>query len=113
MKVIVAGSRSITDKQTVYSAIKDSGFDVSEVVSGNANGVDKLGEQWAVEHGIKVTVFKPQWNLFGKQAGSVRNTEMARYADALIAVWDGKSNGTRDMIRKASMLNLLIYKEII
>ncbi len=113
MKVIVAGSRSITDKQTVYSAIKDSGFDITEVVSGNANGVDKLGEQWAVEHGIKVTVFKPQWDLFGKQAGSVRNTEMARYADALIAVWNGKSNGTRDMIRKAEGNGLPVYKVII
>lgn len=113
MKVIIAGSRSIKDKQFVYDAIKNSCFDITEVVSGNANGVDKLGEQWAAEHGIKVTVFKPQWDLFGKQAGLVRNTEMARYADALIAVWDGKSNGTRDMIRKASMFNLLIYKEIV
>lgn len=52
MKVIVAGSRSITNRQFVYNIIENSGFNITEVVSGNANGVDKLGEQWAVEHGI-------------------------------------------------------------
>jgi hypothetical protein len=28
---------------------------------------------------------------------------MARYADALVAVWDGQSGGTSDMIRRAKV----------
>lgn len=31
------------------------------------------------------------------------------YADALLAIWDGKSNGTRDMIKRATKLRLLVY----
>lgn len=35
-------------------------------------------------------------------AGFKRNSEMARYADGLIAIWDGRSNGTKHMIDQAN-----------
>jgi len=38
-------------------------------------------------------------------AGFNRNGEMADYADALIAVWDGKSSGTAHMIDTMHRLN--------
>lgn len=110
MKVIVAGSRNIIDKQIVYDAIKDSGFEITELVSGGAIGVDSIALQWAHMNGVKITMFKPDWALYMKQAGLIRNAQMARHADALIAVWDGKSNGTRHMIEKAEEMGLPIYK---
>ena len=36
-----------------------------------------------------------------KAAGMVRNAEMAKCSDALIAFWDGESSGTRHMINFA------------
>lgn len=44
----------------------------------------------------------------GKMAGPIRNLEMAKYADGLIAFWDGKSRGTRDMITKAKKERLFL-----
>jgi len=35
--------------------------------------------------------------------------QMAEYADALIAVWDGKSRGTRNMIDEAARKNLKLF----
>ncbi|WP_197026348.1 hypothetical protein [Polaribacter sp. Hel_I_88] len=52
--------------------------------------------------------FPAEWNKFGKAAGPVRNKEMAIYADALIAFWDGKSRGTKNMIQLAKQNGLLL-----
>jgi len=98
VKVIVAGSRSITDLSVVELAIKDSALQATEIVSGGACGVDRLGERWASNHRLPIKRFTAQWATRGYGAGYVRNREMAHYADALVAVWDGRSGGTRHMI---------------
>jgi len=104
MKVVIAGSRNIRNYQTVKDIVEDSDFDVTEVVSGNARGVDTLGEDWAEYHDIPVETFPvtdDDWDELGPKAGPLRNKEMAEYADALIAIWNGASPGTRSMIEKA------------
>jgi SLOG family YspA-like protein len=98
MRVIIAGTRSICDETMVRKAIETSGFLISEMVSGGSKGVDESVERIAEKDGIPFKRFLPDWNKYGKKAGPVRNREMAAYADALIAVWDGKSRGTRHMI---------------
>ena len=116
MKVIIAGSRSIRDYFRVVEAVKQSNFEITEVVSGGAKGVDSLGELYAETNDIDCCIYIAQWkNLdapgarikegpYGKYnvlAGLNRNVEMAEYADALIAVHDGKSTGTQHMIKVA------------
>lgn len=100
MKLIIAGSRSITSMQHLLEAISLSPYQslVTEIVSGNANGVDRLGEQWARKHEIQLTIFPARWNLHGPAAGFIRNSEMAAYADALLCVWDGQSKGASNCI---------------
>ncbi len=103
MKIIVAGSRTITDyefiKNCVMTACNDLSPDESiEIVSGTANGVDKIGEIIASNYRLKVHRFPADWNTHGKSAGYKRNQQMADFADALIAIWDGKSKGTQHMI---------------
>ena len=99
MKVIIAGSRGINSPRLVLDAIEQSGFTITEVVSGGAWGVDKLGEVYALGRGLPVKQFIPDWGGHaGARAGFVRNSQMGEYADALIAIWDGRSRGTRHMI---------------
>ena len=109
MKTIIAGSRGITPLQTVINAVKASGFTVTEVVSGAARGVDQLGEQYGKQAGIPVKRFPAEWDKYGKSAGYRRNEDMADYADALIAVWDGTSKGTKHMIDTAHAKGLTVY----
>jgi len=109
MKTIIAGSRSIRNLKTVIEAVEKSGFQITEVVSGNAQGLDRLGEIYASQHKIKCSLFPANWDLHGKSAGYKRNVEMAEYADALIAVWDGVSPGTKHMINIATKLGLKVY----
>lgn len=98
MKIVVAGSRSITNKNLVYQCIEKSNVAITEIVSGCARGVDSLAEAYAADHDIQIMPFWADWPKHGKSAGPIRNKEMAEYADAAIIVWDGQSNGAQNMI---------------
>jgi hypothetical protein len=106
MKTIIAGSRDIQNYRLVEEAVRRSGYIITTVISGGARGVDRLGLAYARQRRIPFQVFMPEWERLGKGAGMVRNREMANVADALIAVWDGKSKGTRNMIELASARRL-------
>jgi glycerophosphoryl diester phosphodiesterase len=109
MKVIIAGGRNITDYNVVKIAYHKSGLQATEIVSGAAKGVDYLGELFAKNNGISIKRFPADWNKYGKRAGPLRNLEMAEYADALIAVWDGESKGTSNMIAQARQHGLIVF----
>lgn len=109
MKTIIAGSRTIEDYDIVLAAILASNFDITEVVSGTAKGVDILGERFAEDIEIAIKKFPADWNKYGKRAGYIRNEEMADYADAAICVWDGESRGTQHMINIATKKNLKLF----
>ncbi len=109
MKTIVAGSRLIRSYKDVEAAINESGFHITEIVSGLANGPDTFGIEWAFRNGVKVKKFPAEWHKYGNGAGYRRNKQMAEYADALIAVWDGKSSGTKHMIEDAKKKGLQVF----
>ncbi len=100
MKVIIAGSRSIGELFLAYAAVHASGYEVTEEVCGCAPGMDGLGSVWALQQGVPSRHFPAS----DYPTPNLRNQAMAEYADALVAVWDGKSPGTKDMVGR--MLNL-------
>jgi hypothetical protein len=112
MKVIIAGGRDYQDyselKRRVISIVELNKWENIEVVSGGADGTDKMGERLASQAAWPVTKFPADWKTYGKSAGPMRNREMANYADALIAFWDGKSKGTKNMIEEANRRNLIV-----
>ncbi len=112
MKVIIAGSRYINSIPMFEDAVKGSGFDITEVVSGGCRGVDEMGEEFARAMGIPCRIFMAQWKDYGKSAGPMRNHKMASYADALIAIWDGKSRGTKNMIETATKMGLKVFVKL-
>lgn len=97
MRVIIAGSRSISSYDQVATAVQNSGFEITEIVSGHARGPDRLGEWYGRQHNIPIRIFHPDWSI-GPAAGPIRNTQMGEYADAAIIVWDGRSTGTKHML---------------
>lgn len=94
MKVAVVGSRDIKDIN-LGEYLKD---DVTEIVSGGAKGADALAREFAIEHGIKLTEFLPEYNRYKRGAPLKRNIQIAEYADKVLAFWDGKSRGTKFVI---------------
>jgi hypothetical protein len=98
VKLCIAGSRTIKDLDVVTKAVQQSGFSPTCIISGTASGVDKLGEEYAELHGLKLMLYPADWNRHGKAAGYIRNTQMAKESDAVICIWDGESKGTMHMI---------------
>lgn len=110
-KVIIAGTRTFDDYDLLcrYADIKLSNiYEPIEIVSGGARGADALGERYAKDRGYELRRFPADWNKYGKRAGYLRNVQMANYADALLAFWDGKSRGTKNMIEEATTRGLLV-----
>lgn len=103
----------MTSKVKVLEAIQESGFEITELVCGMAQGIDLIARGWALESGIPVKEFPAEWDLYGRAAGPRRNQQMAEYAEALIAIWDGKSSGTKNMITKAEKLGLGIHIHLV
>ena len=99
-QVIIAGSRDFHDydllcrKCNLFFSRKKP----TAILCGEARGADLLGKRYAQEHGITVLSYPADWDTHGKQAGYIRNRDMAMHADALVAFWDGRSKGTEHMI---------------
>lgn len=120
MKLIIAGSRHLN---LDYNAIQDYidhfglntlAFDGKiSIVSGTAKGIDIAGEQWADMCNLSVHRFPADWDNEGKKAGHLRNKKMAKYADALLLIWDGKSKGSGNMKMNMEKLNKPIYEIIL
>lgn len=111
MRTIIAGSRTVTDPRVLDRAIAACGWRPTVVLSGGARGADLLGETWAVDHGVPYEVYPADWNTLGLKAGYIRNVQMAAAAEALIALWDGQSRGTKHMIATAIRLGLRVHVE--
>jgi predicted Rossmann-fold nucleotide-binding protein len=109
MKVIIAGSRNTyIERYIISAAVRESNFNVTEVVCGGAPGVDRSAEKWAEFHGVKCTVIYADWDRYAEAAGPIRNAQMAKYADALIAFPGGK--GTKNMIKTMMGLKKPVYE---
>ena len=104
IKLMVSGSRGITDKTLIFNCLdeiyKKKQFDV--LIQGGARGVDRIAKEWALStKKIElVKTYKANWKKYGKYAGLKRNTDMVADCDFGIVIWDGYSKGTKDALAK-------------
>lgn len=134
MKIIIAGSRTINDYNLLKQIMIKSNAKakVTEIFSGAAKGVDKLGERWAKDNKVKLTLFPARWQdldapgavvdvhphpqidgYYNSRAGLQRNEEMGDKADAAVILWDGKSRGTKHMIDYMKKLGKRVFVHIV
>lgn len=107
-RVIVAGSRDFNDYNLLSSELDNflAGKKNVTIISGTARGADRMGEQYAAEHGYKIDQFPAEWSKYHQGAGPIRNLEMVKTADAVVAFWDNQSTGTKNIIDCAKQENI-------
>lgn len=113
MNIIVVGSRSYSTPELFKQALTNSGFQMTGLVSSGNLGLDRHVEKYAEEHKIPIYRFSLNKKKFGRAADLYRNMEMVSYADAVIAIWNGKSVNTRLMLEQAYRAKLKIYVELV
>ena len=112
IKCIVAGSRTFTD----YAVLKKkldflfSQYSPEEVtiISGTAMGADQMGERWAKEFGCKLIQCPADWDKYGKQAGYLRNAQMAEMATHCVVFIKDNSKGSMHMVNIAAEKGLIL-----
>jgi len=117
LKIIIAGSRTITDYNELISALRNATAEnffqpanTIEIVSGGAKGVDMLARKYALESDYKLTEMKPEYKGKNDRGAPLRrNKDIANYGDLLLAIWDGKSTGTKDIIEYTKKLGKPVY----
>lgn len=111
-RVIIAGCRDFADyellKEKCDFYLQNNKKEDIVIVTGHAPGADALGERYAQERGFLLETYPADWKAHGRAAGSIRNARMASAANLLIAFWDGKSRGTKNMIETAKNHNLKV-----
>ena len=116
MKIIVTGSHNIEDYNTVLDGLDKSNIikKATMICSPCGKGANKFGIKFAHENNIPIIHFPAKWRELGKIAGAIRNTEMAEYADGLIAFHKNGSHHTQHMINiaRAKGLAVEVFKVI-
>lgn len=114
MRLAVVGSRGFKDQKSLDTVLDDihKNNGITEIVTGGAVGADTYAEEWAKKNNVKVTVFKPDWETYGKAAGYRRNVTIWDNSDIGLAFWDGKSPGTEHSfgIAKKQNKRLMVYR---
>ena len=98
----VVGSRTFSDYDYLSNILQ--WYDIKSIISGGAKGADKLAARYAIERGIPLKEFIPDWDRLGKQAGYLRNEKIVQASDEIVAFWDQKSRGTKHTIDIANRL---------
>lgn len=109
MKLAIIGSRNFTDFDKLKSIFKElfgenSEFfqDITIVSGGCPKGADALAVRLCALYDLPYEEYPADWDTYGKSAGPRRNTTIVQNSDMVIACWDGRSNGTRDVINKTN-----------
>lgn len=112
LRVLVCGGRDYRDRLFVYECLdkihRTRGIAV--VIHGACTtGADLFAHDWAVARNVPELTFPADWDMHGKKAGPMRNTQMAYSGAANAAIAFPGGAGTIDMIRKGQRVGIKFW----
>lgn len=114
-KVILAVSQSFSDYDLFKEKVKYYLSNIEKthsivILTGASIKTDELTDQLTDECGYIKEPHKAKWSKYDNKGSAIvaSNDEMTSIADALIAFWDEKSFGIKDMIEQAKQKNIKV-----
>lgn len=114
MRLLVCGSRSIIiTPEDLTEIINEKGIkNITEIISGGAQGPDTTAIRWAEINHIPYTIRRPDWNKYGNGAGIIRNKEMVEMCDECLSIWNGRSKGSESTMHFAEEMEKPLYVKV-
>lgn len=115
MNIAIVGSRSVTDPRVVAEWFGLNWREDMHVICGGAPGVDSIAATLAAQNGDDPEVIRPDYRKYpvekyGKDyAPKMRNQEIVKRCEKLVAFWDGRSTGTSHAIAWAVYLKRPVW----
>lgn len=110
MKLLVCGSRTVTDYKMVRFCLDRLLYnlgveqsDLTTVITGGARGADELAHRWARDREMFTWVVRADWKLHGRSAGFIRNQQMLELRPSIVfgIFQDHQTKGTLDMLQRS------------
>ena len=116
MIVGITGSRTITDKKRIEEILTTLLDDLSNIpsafITGGAHGVDRISTAILKQMGWDVITIQPLHRVvnmnYSPKLYLGRNRQIVDNSDLLIAIWDGKSRGTKYTIDYAKSVGVRV-----
>lgn len=110
MKTVIIGDRGCKSTEIFKEALRqaeEQGINISEVITGEEQGISKIAADWAKDHSINLVTFPVNWSdisaegalikerfnswkkrkePYNANAGKARDEKMLQYAEALISI---------------------------
>lgn len=107
-KIGIIGTRS-RDSSGAYNKVEAMFLEIYEegdmIVSGGCpKGGDRFAEVIAKKFGVPILIFYPNWKRYGGGAGIIRNTNIAKESDVIIACLARTPGGTDNTLEKFEVL---------
>jgi len=104
-RIIIIGSRrrdEVVDWLIVEQIFLNNYIPGDIIISGGCpKGGDKFAEELSAKYEIPIIIFPADWKKYGRSAGFIRNTDIAKNGDVVIAcVAPNRKGGTEDTIKK-------------
>lgn len=114
MRVLITGGREFRDRDYVFRCLDVARevLGITEIVHGDAEGVDRFAREWALARDImqhKEPVPPESWQRLGGRAGNARNSLMLRKWEPGAVIGFPGGTGTTDMVLKARRANIPTY----
>jgi hypothetical protein len=105
LRVFVGGSRTITDRAAIASKISQLPRN-AVVLTSRTHGAAAAVRDAVLEHRLHMQVWTARMERFPTREAAyfARAEEMIRWADRVIAFWDGESTGTSHELEYARRL---------
>lgn len=107
MKVLIVKDYDLKDFSSFEEIIKESGFEVSEIVS-SSSCVDSVIEQYVEKYKTSIKYFYNNPKQIGESFGPIKSKEMVDYCDVVIAICKNDTN-IKHIVEEAYKLDKQLY----